>query len=264
MPLNPQFSPFPPITLPDRGWAENIRAALRYLVPGVGIRTNMVLDLPLSGGQPTTGLLPTLTDGTMIAGDSVLEVSKFNVLAATKNWTGKKLYFGLAGMYYGDTPTKSTDTAIAQLSTDNDPATPSILTIAQPMSYGGGVFGVRGTINLAKCVKGADVDLFTWVKPADLGLPGLRITYAQVKTAIACTTGNAAGDDFVLKVGSTAVVTHAAANLSIAGAVSAGLPVSATPWAFESNSLTFRYNQVDAAANLAGGKIDFLVKFEAY
>lgn len=258
MPLNPQYSPFPPIALPDRGWAENLRAVMRHLVPGAGVRSNLALDLPLSAGQPTTGFLPTLTTGEMIFGDSVLGITKENILSAQANWNNKKLYFGLNGMYYGDTPLKATDTVIGEINTGAD----SILSIAQPMSYGGARFGVRGTVHLAKCVKGADVNLFTWTKPADAGLPFIRVTYAHAKTAIACTAGNATGDSFVLKAGSTTLVTHPDTALSAAGTITAGLPVSAAPWVFEGSSLTVKYNQTDASGNLAGGKVDFIVEFE--
>ena len=263
MSLNPQTSGFPPINLPDRGWSKEISSAMRYLNPAAGVRSRLDLGLPLSSGQPTTGLTPTLTTGTMIQGDEVLDIHELNILPAEANWTNRKLFYGLAGMYYGVAATTPEDTVIAEISTDNL-GSASITAIAQPMAYGGLRFGIRGVVNLAKCAKGSDVNLFTWTKPLDVGLPYTKITHAQVRTAIAAASGNATGDDFLLKAGSTTLVTHAAAGLSILDTTTVALPLAATPWVFTGDSLVFKFNQTDAAANLVGGAIAFNVVFECF
>jgi len=263
MTLNAQTSGFPPINLPDRGWSKEISSVMRYLVPAAGVRSRLTLGLPLSAGQPTPGLTPVMTTGTMVRGDEVLDILDLNILPADVSWTNRKLYYGLAGMYYGLAPATPTDTVIAEISTDNIGGG-SITAIAQPMAYGGLRFGVRGVVNLAKCPKGADVNLFTWTKPADVGLPYTRINYAQVTTAIAAASGNVAGDDFLLKVNSTTLATHAATGLSVADTLTAGFPSTSTPWVFAGDSLVFKYNQADAGANLVGGAIAFNVLFECF
>lgn len=263
MPLNKQTSGYPPINLPDRGWSSEITSVMRYLVPGAGARSGLSLGLPLLSGQPTTGLTPTMSVGTMIRGDEVLDISELNILPADVNWSNRRLYYGLSGMYYGVAANAPTDAVIAEISTDNlSPA--SITAIAQPMAYAGVRFGVRGVINLTKCTKGADVNLFTWNKPANIGLPYTRVSYAQAVTAAVATSGNAAGDDFLLKVGSTTLVTHAAAGLSVANTLTAGMPSSGTPWVFTGDQLIFRFNQTDVSANLTGGSIAFNAIFEYF
>jgi hypothetical protein len=251
-----QTSNFPPINQMEHGWSENIKAAMSFLVPGSGIRSGLVLGLPLSAGQPATGLRPTLTDGYLMMGDAVWGPYGSKLIGSgAANWANKKLYFGLSGLYYADAPAKPSDVLVGEVSTDNlNPA--SIMSVAQPMQYGGCRFGIRGTINLAKCTKGADVNLFTWRKSARIGLPYCRVAYAMTRVTAPVTANNAAGDDFLLKVGAKTLVTTPAATLSTVNSITVGS--SDNGWVFgpETNELVFRYNQTDVAPAIASGAIE--------
>ena len=91
MPLNPQTSPFPPISQPEQGWEHSLRKSLEYLQPGEGIRAGLELGLPLtSGGAVTTGLTPTLASGVIVEGDKVIGPYGPKVTAAAaKNLTNR-------------------------------------------------------------------------------------------------------------------------------------------------------------------------------
>jgi hypothetical protein len=273
MPLNPQTSPFPPISQPEQGWEHSLRKSLEYLQPGEGIRAGLELGLPLtSGGAVTTGLTPTLTSGVIVEGDKVIGPYGPKVTAAAaKNLSNKNIYFGLQGLTYGDTNNAAplvSDVLIGSLSTDNE-ATASILHIGQQYNYGACRFGVRGVVNLAKCTKGSDVTFFTWSVPA-IGLKNVRLTYAHARVAIAATAGNTAGDDFVLKVkqgtaSAVSLVTIDDADLVTAGTIVRDVPASADAlsW-YDVLSLTFQYNQTDTSTAIAGGAIEVMAILEMF
>jgi hypothetical protein len=265
MAVSQQNSGFPPIAGVERSYQENLRAVMNLMVPGEGIRQGLTLGLPLSGGQPTTGLTPTLTNGALIKGDRILAPYSKVVLAATAGWANKKFYFSGTGgyAYYADAPEHPNDALIAEISTDSaNPA--SIVAIAQPYAYGGLHFGVKGVVNVAKATDGADVNLFTWNKPANVGLDNTRITFAMVKTAIAVSAGNTSGDDFLLKVGSTTLATLASTDLAAAGNTVVGTPAASWVFGASTSSLTFKYNQTDTSTAIAGGAVEFAVRIECF
>jgi len=272
MPLNPQTSPFPPIYLPEQGWEHSLRKSVELLYPGQGIRSGLELGLPLSsGGAITTGLTPTLTAGLLVQGDKVYgPLGPKVTAAAAKNLTNKNIYFGLKGLTYGDVDNAAplvTDVLIGSISTDNE-ATAAIQHMGQQYNYGSCRFGVRGVVNLAKCAKGADTTFFTWTLP-NTGLKNVRIIYAQSRVFEAVTSGNATGDDFVLKakVGADAavsLVTVAAASLT-AGTIVRNVSADgdAVSW-YNPTSILFQYNQTDASSNFAGGGVEVMAVLEAF
>ena len=266
MPLNAQTSGFPPISQSERSWALELSSLADLLFPVSGIRSGLALGFPLSSGQPTTGLMPTATDGKIVLGDSVYGPFGSKLISvATANWANKKYWFSPTKgiFYYADTAEKSNDVQLAEVSTDNgSPA--AIMAIGQPTIQGGNRFGMRGVVNLAKCTKGADTNLFTWAAPAALsGFSNARIVHAQVKTATIVTAGNTAGDDFVLKVGATTLVTHAVASLTSANAVTVGT-VANYPVVDPVAGLVFRYNQTDTSTAITGGSLEVNVLFELF
>ena len=123
MPLNPQTSPFPPISQPEQGWEHNLRKSLELLQPGQGIRSGLELGLPLSAGAVTTGLTPTLTAGVIVKGDKVIGPYGPSVTAAAASGvSNKNIFFGLKGLTYGDANNAaplSSDVLIGSLSTDS-------------------------------------------------------------------------------------------------------------------------------------------------
>lgn len=257
MTLNQQTANFPSFHQPEMGWSENLKAALNLLVPGSGVRSGLNLGIPVSGG-----LTPTLTDGWMVAGDKVLGPYGSKLISpAPKNAT-KRLYFGLSGLYYGDAPAKPTDALLGQVTTDNESAA-SITSVAQPLNYGGCRFGIRGEVNLAKCPKGADIPLFTWRKPVDIGLGYVRVSFAAaaVKTVA---VGAEAADNFILglttNTGDSTLVTLTGTELG-----SAASKASATPGeegVTTADQLLFTYNQTDAAPSITAGVVEFVVTIE--
>lgn len=263
MPLNPQTSPFPPIYQPEQGWEHSLRKSVGLLFPSQGIRSGLELGLPLaSNGTITTGLTPTLTSGLLVSGDKIYgPLGPRVTAAATPGLSNRNIYFGLKGFSYGDANNAAplvTDVLLGSLSTDSA-GTPSIQHLGQQYLYGGTQFGVRGVINLAKCPKGADTTFFTWTLP-DIGLKNVRIAYAQARVFEAAASGNATGDDFVLKakVGSDAassLVTVAAAGLTLNNIVRSATPLS---W-YNPASILFQYNQTDVSANLTGGGIEVMI-----
>jgi len=264
MPINPQTSQFPPLHSPEQSWDENLSAALALLAPGVGIRRGLKMLPPLSGVQPTTGLLPTLTDGYLCSGDSVMgPYGSKVVVAATANWANKNLYFGLSGAYWADTPIKPTDVLIASVSTDNlSPA--AITAIAQPMHYGAGRFGVRGVVNLGKCAKGADTLLLTWTKPTELAAENTRITNAIVRTLAAPSAGIDAGDAFALKAGAVTLATLDNTALGTAGLQAVGSAAATWQYAPTTTTIPIRFNLTDGTTAFTGGLAEFSVMLECY
>lgn len=266
--MKPQTANFPPLDMPERSWSNNLRAALDLLAPGVGIRSGLKMGVPLLTGQPTTGLVPTLTDGYLVQGDTVLGPygSKFSV-AAPASVTNRGVFFGLEGLGYGDAnnaPPVATDVQIGSISTTAN----SIIHIGQPYNYGAGRFGVRGLVNLVTCPRAADTTFFTWTMPDALG--HARVTYAEARVIAAATANAAAGDNFVLKVkaGEAAAVTLATltgTNLGAAGTQVNKVPVSADALGFyEPTTIAFQYNQTDADAQIATGLVEVMIELAIY
>jgi hypothetical protein len=263
MPLNPQTSQFPPISTLEQSWDENIVAALGALNPGVGVRRGLKMLPPLVSGQPTTGLLPTLTAGVLCTGDYVAGPNPNVISVATANWANKNFYIGLSGGYWADTPTKPNDILVASVSTDNlNPA--AITSIAQPMHYGAGRFGLRGVVNLARCAKGADTLLFTWVKPTELAAENLRISHAMVRTVIAPSAGVDAGDAFALKAGAVTLATLANTDISATGNQVVGSPAATWNYLPSVANIPFRFNLTDGSTAMTGGMAEFMVILETY
>lgn len=256
---NFQTRNFPLITQVEQSWSENIKAALGFLAPGAAIASGLKLSIPLSAGQPTTGLTPLLSDGYLQNGDAIAGPYGSRLIGAAPANAVNGFYFGLNGTYYAATPAKPTDILIGRVATDN--GTPAgIRHVAQLYRNSRGLFVVRGQISLQRCVKGADVNLFTFERPAGIALDDIRIVHVQANVVAAPSTGNAADDNFVLKAGATTILTVTGTALGTPG-VSVGTPAAA--WVVpNANSLSIAYNQTDASSNLAGGLIDVKVVLE--
>lgn len=265
MPLNPQTANFPPLSQVEHSWEQNVRKSMELMAPGVGIRSGLELGLPMTSGQPVAGLTPTLTDGYLVKGDQVMGPYGSKLIsAAPLNVATRKLFFGLSGMYWGDStnlPLKPTDVRIGEITTD---AVDSIISVAQAYNYGACLFGARGVVNLSKAVDGSDQNLFTWSKPADLGLKGLRVSHAQARVIAPVTAGNTSGDDFLLKVNSTTLVTLGVASLPTLNALAIGTPDATFVIAPSVTDLVFKYNQTDTSTAIAGGAVEFNVILQAY
>ncbi|MCD8487884.1 MAG: hypothetical protein LRZ84_14400 [Desertifilum sp.] len=271
MVLNKQYANFPPIQLPDKSWSLELRSVVSLLNAGHGIRDGLQMGIPLASGQPTVGLTPNLSNGHYVAGDLVLKVNPSAISAAPASVSNRKMWFGLNGFYYAETPEQlmlgeilrpSHDLFLGEISTN---AT-AILTIAQPVIYGACRFGVRGVINVSELPTG-DVPLIVWKKPDLLNGLNLRVTSALLTTKIAASAGNAASDNGVLKVdkidGSspTTLVTQTGTSI---GAVGTSTASTVSPvYSDAVSGLVFSYNQTDADANLTGGLVEFKAVIEA-
>lgn len=257
--LQKQTANFPPISLPEMSWGENLRAALQLRDPIPAIASGLNMGLPMTAGQPVAGATPTLTDGYLVHGDLVMGPYGSKLISAAPVNGISKFWFGLEGAYWSATPNTPKDVLIgvAALSND-DPA--HILHVAQPIRSSSGFYGIRGLVNLQRCAKGTDVDLITWEKP--VGMSNLRIVYAHARVMTIVTGGNTAGDDFLLKVGSATLVTKDDANLVTAGHtdVASSLPT----YGAATESLVFKYQQVDTATLITGGTMEVCALFEAF
>jgi hypothetical protein len=213
-------------------------------------------------------LVPTLTDGYLVQGDTVLGPYGSKLAkAAPASATNRAVFFGLDGLNYGDAnnaPPLVSDVQIGSISTTAD----SIIHVGQPYNYGAGRFGVRGLINLVTCPRAADTTFFTWTMPDALG--HARVTYAEARVIAAATANAAAGDNFVLKVkaGEAAAVTLATltgTNLGAAGTQVNKVPVSADALGFyEPTTIAFQYNQTDADAQIATGLVEVMIELAIY
>lgn len=269
MAYNEQTNPFPPtVTSIEQSWSQNVRASLDLLAPGEGIRSGLELGIPLSSGQPTSGLTPTLTDGYLVKGDHVLGPYSGNVVAVDASQAMEKVYFGLRGMNTGDdsnAPLNANDVMIGQVTTSAD----SISAIGQQYNYGACRFGIRGLVAIPSATVGADTPFFVWTVP-DIGLKNVRIVYAQTRMAAVVTGGNDAGDDFVLKVqedseSAIALVTIDDAELDTAAGITRNVSADGDALSFyDPTTLSFEYNLTDTNADLAGGLVECNVLLEVF
>lgn len=249
MSLNPQTSNFPPIHQTERSWEQNLRAVMNMLVPGVGVRSGLNLDIPASG------LTPTISDGVLISGDNILGPYAKGIVAAEPSAT-RKLFFGLAGFYYATTAETAKDAQVGEVTTNAN----AIVAVGQPLSYGACRFGVRGVINLARATKGADTTFFNWVKP-DLSLKYTRVTFAMVRSVVAA-VGAGAGDNHVLKVDNKTLVTASGTNISAANTIVTGTPDASWVFGPDTTALAFKYNQT--GAGVTEGKVEIIALIECF
>lgn len=260
MPLNPQTANFPPISLMEQSWALELRSFAAAIAPGAGVRSGIELTLPMTSGQPIAGLTPVTTDGYLLAGDQVLGLRMSQLIsAAPVSVANRRIFFGLSGLYYAiaaNTPAQPTDFLLGEITTD---AT-HIISIAQPRNFGASRFGVSGVLNLTKAVKGADTNLFTWVKPSGLG-KNTRIAHAMARVIAPVTAGNAASDNFVLKAESTTLATLTGTELGTLNTLNAGANAA---WVLTNNSIAIKYNQTDAGGDFTGGAVEFSVLMECF
>lgn len=251
MPLNKQSANFPPLGMPEISWAENIRKAMEFVHPAPVVAYGLKMGIG-------SGLIPSLTDGWLVDGDKVMGPYGSKLIAAAPASETNNFYFGLEGTGYYDTAAATPkDAFIGSVLASAD----SVIHVAQFSRSTSGFFAVRGVVNLEDCTKGADVDLITWTKP-DVGLPNTRIVYAHAKVLAAVSAGNTAGDDFLLKVGSTTLVTKDDANLVTVGHtdVAASLPT----YGESTTSLVFKYNQTDTSTAIAGGQMEVYALLECF
>ncbi|MBD2019334.1 hypothetical protein H6F43_03940 [Leptolyngbya sp. FACHB-36] len=272
MPLNPQTSAFPPLSPGEQSWDQTLAKSMELLAPSSGVRAGLKLGLPLSGIQPTTGLLPTLEDGLLLQSDDVVGPYGSQLIsAAPKNVANRRLYYGVSGMYWAgvdNAPRKAADLLIGEVTTDNN-VTPSIVSVGQAYNYGACQFGIRGVFNLAALTDGADQAFFTWKMPL-IGLDYVRIAHAQCRVVAPVTAGGDTGDDFILKLkvdaaASISLATISATGLGAAGTVSRGTPDDADPWSwFKPSNLVFQYNQTDGTTAIAGGMVEAMIRLECF
>ena len=270
MTLNSQTNAFPPITIPDRGWTQNLPAVMDYQIPTAGFVSGFRLGIPLNTGGTAVAasLTPNLSgQGVMVQGDSVLEFRTDVLGAAPVSVTGRNIYYGLTGLYYAGSdnlPLSSRDVLVGQVTTNGT----TIISIAQPQAYGAGRFGIRGEINLGLVTDGADQTLFTWTPPTIY--QWMRCTYAHSRVAIAAAAGNTSGDDNLLKVqfGSASAVTLAtiaATNLVTAGTMATfGFADSDLAVGLTSGTVKLLYNQTDTSTALDTGVIAYSALFEGF
>lgn len=256
MPLNPQTHPFPPLDQVERSWDKNITASLRALYPGPYIGEGLKLGFPLSAGQPTTGFLPTMTNGYLVDGDMVAGPYGASLITATTaNQVNTGLWFGLKGVYYAANAATPKDVLLGRLSTN---AT-SIQHIGQQYRASDGMYVIRGVVNLAQCARAADTALFTWTKPTTQKYS--QVVYSHVRIETIVTAGNTTGDDFLLKLGSTTLLTKAAANLVTLDHTDATTSAAAVSTA---STLTFNYNFTDTSTAIAGGTMEVIALIRTF
>ncbi|MBT9158963.1 MAG: hypothetical protein DDT26_00212 [Dehalococcoidia bacterium] len=249
---SPQTRNFPALNQSEQSWELSLRALAGTLFPSVGIISGLVAGLPASG------LKPTLTNGYAISGDRVVGPFGAELIgAAPKNATRIGLFYRNTGeliyLALDSTDRKATDLLIAEVSTDNE-TTAAIRHIAQYRTVGVNRTLVKAFINLEKCAKGADVTFASLPKPAGASHLYIEMAYARVQGA--ASAGNTAGDDFVLKAGSTALVT-----LDDAVLVTAGTTVLKTAAATDlrpstETTLELKYNQTDTSTAITGGVVE--------
>ncbi len=266
MPLIPQTANDAGTAIHGPSWSNEI-SSLFSLANFTGMRRGARLGFPMASNQPTTGLLPTLTAGSLLYGASRVDINPAEVASASANWTNRKIWYGLNGFYYSgaDNLAKNTkDVLLGEISTDNA-GSPSIIAIAQSLNLGAGRFGIRAAVNLAVAVDGADTDLFTWLVPAEYDY--VRLDRAQSRMMSVVTAGNTAGDDHLLKLkvdaaSAATIVTTAVAGLTVAGTTTIATPDDADAYSFyRPGTIKVQYNQTDTATVLAGGWIEHILEF---
>lgn len=251
MTLKAQTNAFPPISLPEQSWAQNIRASLRLLAPGPGARSGLKL------GVPESGLLPTLTDGYLVDGDNVAGPYGSRLIPAIAPDSFLNLYFGLSGMYYAPSPATERDVLVGAVAAGAE----NVLHVAQPMNYGAGRLGIRGQVALEHCVKGGDVAAIALPLP-DTGLEFARLTYAHARVSAPTTAGAAAGDNFVLKAASggteLTLATITGTQTGTANHAVRYIPDAAAAATWDAaEPVTVLYSQADDGGNIEGGVVEF-------
>lgn len=266
MPLIPQTANDAGIAISGPSWTNEL-TSLFSLANFTGMRRGARLGFPIASNQPTTGLLPTLTAGSLLYGASRVDINPAEVASASANWTNRKIWYGLNGFYYSgaDNLAKNIkDVLLGEISTDNA-GSPSIIAIAQSLNLGSGKFGIRAAVNLAVAIDGADTDLFTWIVPA--GYDYVRLDRAQSRVMSVTTAGNSTGDDHLLKIkvdAATAMtlVTTPVAGLTVAGTTTAATADDADAYSFyQPGTIKVQYNQIDTAPAIAGSWIEHILEF---
>lgn len=230
MAILPQPHPFAPHAQYDRSWENNLSAVLEVMQGGAGIMAGARF------GIPTTGDLrrPTGVDGWLVSGDHVFGPNLSDLVdTAPASVTMRRIYIGSRPFYYAGTENKALgdrDAIIGEIST----TAAAIKAIGQPLNPAGGMYGLRGLINLAACDKGADVALANWIKPIIHGADAFGASMIQIASASArMVTAATGGGNIDFKIGTltnnvlTTPVTVAsilAANTATAGAKAAGAP----------------------------------------
>lgn len=255
--LPDQTHPFARPVQYDRSWAKDVGAVLDVMQGGSGIMAGARF------GIPTTGNLrqPSAVDGWLVSGDEVFGPNLSELVdVAPALATMRRIFIGSRPFYFAGADNKALgdrDAIIGEIST----AAAAIKAIGQPLNPAGGLYGLRGLINLAACDKGADFALANWIKPIIHGADAFGSSMIQIASASArMLTAGVAGGDINFKIGTltnnvltnpVTVATILAANTGTAGAKAAGTPGPTwllDPIAVGSN-LGLAYN---AAAGTAG------------
>lgn len=266
MPIPSQTANDASILLPEQSWSLEIGSLLAS-VNLAGIRRGLRLGFPVSASQPIAGLTPTLTAGTLIYAANRVDLNPNVVSTAAANWTNRRIWFGLSGFYYSaidNLPKNAKDVFLGEITTDNA-GSPSIISLSQPLSLGGGRFGVRAAVNLAVAVDGSDVDLFTFAIP--LGFDYVRLDKAQSRVMAITTAGNVTADDHLLKIkvdaaSSATITTISAAALGTIGSTVRATADDADVYSFYQPAvIKVQYNQADVAPAIAGGWVEHILEF---
>ena len=224
-----QTSPTPPLVPAEIGWSGSLRAYLQAIYPTGRILHGMRLGIP----DAISGLTPTLSAGSMIAGDEIIGPRPSEVLSAAPVDSDRYgIYYGNKGLRYLATeyttdPTEAetamlaevdpSDVLLGEISCDE---IDSIQFVTQYLAYGQGRYGIRGVVNVAKNLgAGTDVTVGQFKLPADYDV--LRITGAYGKTLVA-----GAGQQIV-KHGANTLVTHLSGSMGVEGTVTIATPTAA-------------------------------------
>lgn len=248
MALRSQIHPFPEVGQYDRGWSNDLSAVLGVLQGGLGVNQGLRL------GIPTSGLIPTATDGYLVQGDEVMQPNMSDLItAAPASATMRKCFLGGSDVFYWADAANAAKGDRHILVAETSTSANAIKAIGQRLNYGGGHYGLRGVVNLAAADKGADTNLATWLHPEGQTGSFIRIEYAAARVL----TAAASGGDTAFKMGGVTLATILAANTGTANFTVVGSP--GATWILAPNTdLTLKYN---AAGTPTAGVFEFHVGF---
>jgi hypothetical protein len=230
MPVNPQAHPFGnQFAQYERSWDNDLSAALEVMQGGAGIMSGARLNIPTTGDL----LRPVGTDGWLVSGDKIYGPNLSDLTdTAPINVAMRRILNGPKPYYYA--PAANTyqprEVILGEIST----SATAIKAIGQSLNPSGGLYGLRGVVNLAACDKGADVALANWLRPIIHGADIFNASLIQVVSATArILTAAVAGTDVNFKIGTltnnvltnpVTVATILAANTGTVGAKAVGTP----------------------------------------
>lgn len=267
MPVNQQSHPYGnQFNIYERSWSDDLTAALTVMQGGAGIMAGARLNIPTTGDL----LRPVGLDGFLVAGSDVYGPNLSDLTdTAPANVTMRRVLNGVRPFYYA--PAANTfqprETIIGEISTSGA----AIKAIGQTMNLGGGLYGLRGIVNLAACDKNADFALANWLRPIIQGADVYGSSMIQLVSATArMVTAAAGGTDVNFRVGTltnnvltnpVTVATILAANTATAGFKAVGTPAASwilDPIVAANANLGLAYN---VAAGPTSGIAEVILNF---